>query len=115
MRTSIGCDATRTPVAGPHGEQETLAHRLDGNETIMAASTTAERRTFTIFKWSLGTLAAIVVVSLFMPAFVLGALMMLPVVAVYGSQWKTTRQHIARRIERAAIRADALPHRNTRH
>ena len=118
MRTSIGCDTTRIPVPGPgrasihtDGEPDTLARRLDGDETIMAAATVAERKTFAIFKWSLGALAAFVVVSLFMPAFVLGALMVLPVVAVSGSQWKTTREHIARRIERAAARANALPRR----
>lgn len=74
----------------------------------MAVATATERKTYAIFRWSLAALAALILITLFIPAFVLGVLVLLPVVALCGGQWKTTRERIARRIERETIRVNAI-------
>lgn len=105
MRTSLGCRVTRIQVA--HQEDE-LAHELAADETVMAAATRAERRAFTTFKWSVCALLALIVITLFVPAAVLLALVVLPVAALCGSRWKTTRARIAHRIERSRRQADLM-------
>jgi hypothetical protein len=108
MRTSLGCRVTRIQVA--HKETE-LARELAADEPIMAAATNAERRVFTSFKWSIVALLAMFAITLLFPAAVLLCLVVLPVAAIYGSQWKTTRARIAHRVERSRRHAE-LMHRD---
>jgi hypothetical protein len=105
MRTSLGCKVTRIQVA--HQENE-LARELAADEPIMAAATQAERKIFTRFKWSTITLLAMFAVTLIFPAAVLLCLVVLPVAAINGSQWKTTRGRIAHRVERSRRQVELM-------
>lgn len=89
-------------------EEHELAHRLAADESIMAAATKAERRVFTVFKFSMLGLLGLIGLTLFFPAMMLADLVLLCVAAVYGSRWMSTRDAIAVRIERSRRQAAAL-------